>query len=211
MRRSVALLIACLATAIAPVLVWAAPASAHAGLVSSDPRDGAELMAPPAGVTLTFTEDLMPDFVAFSVTDSANEPVAVSGLEILGPTVSFDWPATAPAGSYVVSFRVVSSDGHPVEGAITFSYLAPSPSPTPTPTPSPTSPSPTPDPTTASPTPSPSSTSAAPIPSPTASPSPTTTPIDPTSVTTSLGWIIAIAVIAAAGIVGIVIVVARRR
>ena len=35
------------------------PASAHTDLVSSDPRDGAELAAPPAQVTLVFAEDLL--------------------------------------------------------------------------------------------------------------------------------------------------------
>jgi methionine-rich copper-binding protein CopC len=213
MRTTLTLLLTALFGAVAALTAVAVPAQAHAVLVSSDPRDGAELMAPPAMVTLTFNEDLLPDFVAFSVTDSSNEPVSVSGLQVDGPTATFTWPESAPAGVYTVSFRVVSQDGHPVEGAIAFSYVTPAPtSATPTPTPSPTDTTPTPTP---SPTGSPTSTT--PVPSPTESPtvtpspSPTITPVDPMSATSSIGWIIAIAVIGAGAIVGVVIAVARRR
>jgi methionine-rich copper-binding protein CopC len=211
MRTALTLLLAALFTGVVSLIAVAGPAQAHAALVSSDPRDGAELMAPPATVTLTFNEDLLPDFVAFSVTDSNNEPVSVSGLQVNGPTATFTWPETAPAGAYTVSFRVVSQDGHPVEGAIAFSYVTPAPtSATPTPSPTDTTPTPTP-----SPTGSPTSTTPEPSPteSPTVtpSPSPTITPVDPTSATSSIGWIIAIAVIGAGAIVGIVIAVARRR
>jgi hypothetical protein len=32
------------------------------------------------------------------------------------------WPADLPPGKYSVAFRVVSEDGHPVTGQVTFSY-----------------------------------------------------------------------------------------
>jgi methionine-rich copper-binding protein CopC len=212
MRKRLLLLAALVVTALTALTV-AAPAQAHSALVSSDPRDGAELMAPPATVTLTFNEDLLPDFVAFSVTNANSEPVSVSGLQVDGPTATFTWPGSAPAGAYTVAFRVVSQDGHPVEGAITFSYVTPAPtSATPTPSPTDTSPTPTPmpSPTESSPTPTPMP-SPTDTPTVTPSPSPTTTPVDPTSATSSIGWIIAIAVIGAGAIVGVVIALARRR
>lgn len=213
MRKFLLLAAMALVTSLAALLAVAGPSQAHSALVSSDPRDGAELMAPPATVTLTFNEDLLPDFVAFSVTDANSEPVSVSGLQVDGTTAMFTWPESAPAGAYTVAFRVVSQDGHPVEGAITFSYVTPAPtSATPTPSPTDTSPtpSPTPSPTDVTPTPSPTP-SPTESPTVTPSPSPTLTPVDPTSATSSIGWIIAIAVIGAGAIVGVVIAVARRR
>lgn len=204
--RALWLSLVSLVLGILVVLVGAATASAHAGLVSSDPADGAALSSPPASVSLVFSEDLMPDFVAISVTDGQGQPVAVRGLSITGATAQFDWPADAPTGAYTVAFRIVSQDGHPVEGAIGFTYSAPTPSPT-SATASPTTSSASPPPTSASPEPTPTDVSPTPAPSP----SPTVDPITPTSATSSTGWILAIVAIGVAAVIAIVIVVARRR
>lgn len=193
-----------------------APASAHTRLVSSDPRDGAELAAPPAQVTLVFEEELLPDFVNFSISNAESEPVSIAGVSVAGSTVVLPWPADAPGNTYTVAYRVVSQDGHPVSGAITFSYVMASPSPTPTsssasptptsesssPEPSP-SPSPEPEPTqTSSPGPTNSSGAA----SPTASPD-----TNPVSSTSSTGWIIAGIAIVVLAVVAIIALIARRR
>ncbi|WP_374625708.1 copper resistance protein CopC [Aeromicrobium sp. 50.2.37] len=59
----------------------------------------------------------------------------------------------APAGSYRVTYRIVSADDHTVAGAIDFEVRSSSPDPTPSPT--------TPQPTEPAPSPTPSPTSAA--------------------------------------------------
>ena len=175
-----------------------APAAlAHSELVSSDPADGATLDAAPTTVSFTFNEPLMPDFVRFVATDpsGATGDLPVSSVE--GPTATIDWPATAPGGEWRVNYRVVSQDGHPIEGGITFTYAAASP------TPSPTSAAPT----------SASPTSAAPTSAPPTSavPSPSTSPAADTSGGTS-GLLIAGFAVGAIVIIGIVIaLVARRR
>lgn len=119
-------------------------AQAHSELVSSDPADGATLDAAPRQVSFTFNEPLMPDFVRFIATD----PTGVTGdlpvSFVDGPTAGIDWPLGAPPGEWRVSYRVVSQDGHAIEGGITFTYAASSPSPTPT-SPSPTAVTPSPE------------------------------------------------------------------
>lgn len=136
-------------------------AQAHSELVSSDPADGATLDAPPASVSFTFNEDLLPDFVRLIATDPAGTTGDLPVSSVEGPTVTADWPAEAAGGQWTVSYRVVSQDGHPIEGGITFSYDGPAPTssgPAPTsasPTSAaPTSASPDPQPTTAAPSPS---------------------------------------------------------
>lgn len=142
----------------------AAPtAVAHSELVSSDPADGATLDAPPQTVTFTFNEPLLPDFVRFVGTDPTGETGELPVGSVEGSTATIDWPAGAPGGEWTVSYRVVSQDGHPIEGGITFTYAAASP--TASPTSAPTSTAPT---STAPTTPAPAPTSA--VPSPTTSP-----------------------------------------
>ena len=175
-----------------------APAAlAHSELVSSDPADGATLDAAPTSVSFTFNEPLMPDFVRFVGTDpsGATGDLPVSSVE--GPTATIAWPDSAPGGQWRVNYRVVSQDGHPIEGGITFTYAAASP------TPSPTSAAPT----SASPT-SPAPTSAPPT---SAAPSPSTSPAADSSGGTS-GLLVAGLAVGAIVIVGVVIaLVARRR
>ena len=203
MKRT--LTIAALAvTLLATAALVAPPALAHSELISSDPVDGAALDAPPQRVSFTFNEPLMPDFVRFIATDPSGNTGDLPVSSVEGPTASIDWPANAPGGEWTVSYRVVSQDGHPIEGGITFSYAAASPSPTPTSaSPAPTSAQPT----SAAPT-SAAPTSAQPT---SAAPSPSTSPADETSSGTSGLLIagIAIAVIVAAAVV--IALVARRR
>ena len=171
-------------------------AQAHSELVSTTPEDGQVLDAPPTELTFTFNEDLLPDFVNFVATDPGGQvlELAVSGVN--GPTATVAWPAEAPGGEWRVDYRVVSQDGHPVDGGITFSYAAESPSPTPT---------------SAAPSPAPTTSSAEPAPAPTsAEPSPTVAPTSDSS-GLSAGWIIAIIAVVAIVIIAIVGLLARRR
>ena len=194
---------AVLAAALLIPGAMAAPAAlAHSELVSTDPADGAVLDAPPERVSFTFNEALMPDFVRFIATDPSGQTGDLPVSSVEGPTASIDWAADAPAGEWTVSYRVVSQDGHPIEGGITFSYAASSPSPT-SASPAPTSAEPTSaEPTSAAPT------STEPT---SAQPSPSTSPAADTSGGTSGLLIagIAIAVIAVAAVV--IALVARRR
>ncbi|MCX6400506.1 MAG: copper resistance protein CopC [Propionibacteriales bacterium] len=124
MRRVPTLLLALLVAAFA-VIGMAAPASAHASLVSTDPAEGAVLAAAPEEVTFTFDESvqLVPDgLLAF---DASGDPVEIDA-SASGKVVTGDLPSDLDDGTYVLTWRVVSADGHPIAGSLTFHIGAPS-------------------------------------------------------------------------------------
>lgn len=110
-----------LLVAAAAVGLGAAGAQAHTQLLSSTPADGAVLSQAPATVTLVFEEALLPDLDTISINDADGTNVASEKITPSGTELSIDWPAGLPAGTYQVAYRVVSADGHPVTGAISFS------------------------------------------------------------------------------------------
>lgn len=127
MRRAFALLLAVFAFAACLVLP-AAPASAHAELVSSDPKGGTVLPTEPDKVTLTFSEPVNISLGRIVVLDPDGAKVQDgkptrrgSGAEIVQKL-----KGGLKRGTYVASFRVVSADGHPISGAIVFSIGSPS-------------------------------------------------------------------------------------
>ncbi|MET7450333.1 copper resistance protein CopC [Streptomyces sp. NPDC005574] len=112
------------------VLGGAAPASAHAALRGTDPGDGTVLKSAPRSVTLTFTESvgLLDD--SFRVLDPDNRRLRIGEarhVEGRADTAGVRLPTKLPQGTYVVAWRVVSADSHPVSGAFTFSVGKASP------------------------------------------------------------------------------------
>jgi methionine-rich copper-binding protein CopC len=108
-----------LATA-AFLMVPAAAAQAHDVLEATDPANGSAVRTVPATVGLTF--DHTPIAIGSVVrvedatgTDQADGPVAIVDNHVTQAVKS-----GAPEGTYTVVWRVVSSDGHPIEGTFTF-------------------------------------------------------------------------------------------
>ncbi|GAA4437142.1 copper resistance protein CopC [Phytohabitans houttuyneae] len=108
-------------------LVPAAPASAHAALVSTTPEQGSVIGSSPTKVSLTFNEPVrvIPGKTQVIAPDgkriNTGDPVASGG------TLSLDVrPADHPLGTYLVSYRIISADGHPLSGGFMFSVGAPS-------------------------------------------------------------------------------------
>jgi copper resistance protein C len=96
------------------------PARAHAALVSSNPTDGAVVATAPVEVTLTFDETVMaPAYVVVKAPDGSD--VADGSATIDGATVTQAVRLVPQQGAYSASYRVVSDDGHPVQGTIKFS------------------------------------------------------------------------------------------
>lgn len=124
MRRWAAALLAGLCLAL---LVPAAPASAHAALVSTTPEQGSVIGSSPTKVTLTFNEPVgvIPGRTQVIAPDgkriNTGDPVATGGTLSLDVRV-----ADRPLGTYLVSYRIISADGHPLSGAFMFSVGAPS-------------------------------------------------------------------------------------
>lgn len=120
---------ALLAAALLAVLTvggTAAPASAHASLVSTDPAEGAVLPEAPDEVTFTFDEAVSLVADGVQVYDAAGEPVEADASSS-DAVVRAGLPDGLDDGTYVVTWRVVSSDGHPIAGSLTFHVGAPSP------------------------------------------------------------------------------------
>jgi len=103
------------------VLLVMAPAAAHSDLESSDPSSGATLAEAPARVTFTFNEDLLEQGNAITLTEVATGMrLELGDVAVSGDSVSVGWPAASPAGEFRAAYRVVSADGHPIDGTITF-------------------------------------------------------------------------------------------
>jgi copper transport protein len=109
--------------AVAVVLVGGtSPASAHASLDSSDPSPSAILETSPDVIRLDFSEAVSPPADAISLFDASGTPVrggVVEAGEAPSTVLLTGFPALAD-GIHVVAWRVVSTDGHLVQGAFTF-------------------------------------------------------------------------------------------
>lgn len=113
-------LLAGLAVAATVLLGWAAPAAAHAELESTSPAAGAVLAEAPTDVTLTFSEPVEVSLGAVRVYDSDADRVDEGGTHHDGGASVVQPLGDLADGSYVVTYRVVSADGHPIHGAFTF-------------------------------------------------------------------------------------------
>jgi copper transport protein len=99
-------------------------ASAHASLISSDPMDGAVVPAAPPRVTLIFNEPVVPLVIRLIHPDAA---IAVlKRFTAHGAVLKVETTGLSARGTYALSWRVVSEDGHPVAGTLFFSVGAPS-------------------------------------------------------------------------------------
>jgi copper transport protein len=120
-RRAPVLLALALALAGLAVAAWPAtpPAGAHAELVGTAPADGARLDAAPEAVQITFSEDVSATLGAVRVLDRTGSRVDRGGVEVGGGVVTVALRDLAD-GAYVVAWRVVSADSHPIHGSFTF-------------------------------------------------------------------------------------------
>ncbi|MGH4027101.1 MAG: FixH family protein [Pseudonocardiaceae bacterium] len=119
-----------------PALVAAAPASAHAVLVSATPGDGDLVAVPPEQVTMTFSESVEAGLAMVRLFDPYGEQVRTgrpANPEGRPDTLAVTMPAQTFMGTYTVSWRVLSGDSHPVPGAFTFHVGTPQTSGAPAP------------------------------------------------------------------------------
>lgn len=107
---------AALAALFAALLVLGAPAQAHDTLLESDPADGATLETSPEAITLTFSADVLEVSPLVRITDESGEQLAEIAPSVDGPVATATLEEPLPAGTSTVQWRVVSSDGHPIEG-----------------------------------------------------------------------------------------------
>jgi copper resistance protein C len=123
-----------LAAALIAMLLWLAlalavarPAAAHDELISSTPANGAALDTQPDAVTLKFSATVMEIGATTQVLDGEGTDWAAGAPLLSGSEVSIPLRDGMPNGDYQLGWRVVSSDGHPIEGTLKFSVAAAGP------------------------------------------------------------------------------------
>lgn len=128
---SLGLLGALLVSMVASVVVFALPAppaAAHTDLVGSDPAADSTLREAPDQVTLRFNEPMEPRLakVALAMPDQdAAQLTVTAGSEPTTLVADVSGEGMA-GGAWEVAYRVTSSDGHPVQGTLSFTVRLPS-------------------------------------------------------------------------------------
>ena len=123
MSRRLGALTAALVAALVLLGATAPAASAHAALMATTPAQAQVVATAPAEVSLTFGEAVTTDLGAVKVLSSSGEraddgPVRQSDG---GRIVHLALRSGLADGTYVVVWRVVSADSHPVSGTFSFS------------------------------------------------------------------------------------------
>jgi copper transport protein len=119
--------------AFAVALAAPASASAHAYLIRTDPPASEVLSSPPPTVALTYDEAVEPRFAIISVTNAqgTQETTAPVSRSPQDPdTLVVPLKPHLPEGWYLIYWRAISVDGHPVSGAFTYA-VGPNPGPAP--------------------------------------------------------------------------------
>jgi copper resistance protein C len=106
--------------AIAPLLLLGVgEATAHAYLDHASPLVGSTVATAPSQITLRFTQQLEPSFSTMSVTNSSGQRVDSGRVSVSGNTMRVPIRATG-AGTYRVTWRVLSVDTHTTQGSFSF-------------------------------------------------------------------------------------------
>ncbi|WP_018348146.1 copper resistance CopC/CopD family protein [Longispora albida] len=129
MKKTGLTLLALLAALIA-VLLPAGPASAHAALLRTDPPAGSLVEQAPRDIKLYFSEsvDVVPGQLRIIGPDGRRaergEP------KVTGAEVVIGLREDPPRGTYLVTYRILSEDSHPISGGFSFSIGTVSSTPT---------------------------------------------------------------------------------
>ena len=100
-------------------------AFAHSSLISSDPAQDSVVDVIPTDFALTFNEELISiegqSVNKLSLSDASGVSYSLSETNIVGGVLSASVTAGQyPAGEYLLTYRAVSADGHPITGEIAF-------------------------------------------------------------------------------------------
>jgi methionine-rich copper-binding protein CopC len=116
-RAAGVVLLSSLAILLGPL---AGQAQAHAELTGSSPGEGAILDKAPSRVVLVFDEDVQTKFADIVVTAPDGAGIATGDVAVTANRVVATVGRPTAAGDYKVAWRVVSDDGHAVDGQFTY-------------------------------------------------------------------------------------------
>lgn len=120
----------------------ASPAFAHDSLVGSTPEAGASVEQAPEAITLEYSSNLIDAGTLVEVTAADGTVVSTGTPSVVGTEVTQQLEPELAAGDYTVTWRVTSSDGHPIDSetngpeipfTVTVGAETPEASPTPEP------------------------------------------------------------------------------
>lgn len=112
-----------LVSLVLTVLSVAGPAFAHGHLQSAKPADKASLATPPTELELTFSEPLNLKFSGATITGQDKRKIEIGDATVANDGTTLTVPVSAPlaAGTYIVEWHVLSTDGHKTKGSYSFS------------------------------------------------------------------------------------------
>jgi copper transport protein len=122
-----------LVLAVGVALALPPSASAHAYLIRTVPAASVVLDAPPATVQLTYDEAVEPQLALISVTNAEGQQETAGRArrsQANPDTLVVPLRPRLPEGWYLIYWRAISVDGHPVSGAFTYA-VGPNPGPAP--------------------------------------------------------------------------------
>lgn len=99
----------------------------HASLTATEPADNAIVSVAPAILRLSFSEPVSPTTIRLTKPDGTS--VLLEGAVLRDRTLDIPAPDGLETGTHILSWRVVSEDGHPVGGSVIFSVGQPSTTP----------------------------------------------------------------------------------
>jgi copper transport protein len=102
----------------------ARPARAHASLLAAVPADNVTIPDPPQNFQLDFNEPVSPSVMRLIGPDG--QAITLTNARAANKSVTVAAPPMPQRGSYILSWRVISADGHPVGGVVNFAIGHPS-------------------------------------------------------------------------------------
>lgn len=120
LARRLAALFLVVAAAMLAATAAAAPAAAHAELATSDPVAGAQLDEPPDALTLDFTENVHLIEGGLRLLDGGGAIVTIGTAREDARSVVIPVPEPLAEDGYVLTWRVLSADSHPLSGSVPF-------------------------------------------------------------------------------------------
>jgi copper transport protein len=120
-----------LAVAVLAALSWSGSARAHASFVRSEPPDGAVLSQAPRSVRVFFGDEIRPAEGTLVVRNDGGA-VTTGRATARGRELVIPLRRGLPRADYTARWRVVSADGHDLEGVLAFAVGAGRPPPRPT-------------------------------------------------------------------------------
>ncbi len=122
-RRTIAVVVAAF-LALVVTLGTATMASAHSDSFQSVPANDSVVSTPVVEIQFTFVEAVQQEFAPEVILNNADGVAAELGtavFDVTGATMTVPVVTGAlPNGLYTASYRIVSEDGHPASGSITF-------------------------------------------------------------------------------------------